>query len=81
MRGGEENPLQGVRIGDRYYGIVYGGTLPGPIWQATMRGATADLPEESFPPSPSAFGDPDADRPESRDDDDGGGDGGGTEGT
>ncbi|GAB2497968.1 transglycosylase domain-containing protein [Nocardiopsis aegyptia] len=81
VRGGEENPLQGVRIGDRYYGIVYGGTLPGPIWQATMRGATADLPEESFPPSPSAFGDPDADRPESRDDDDGGGDGGGTEGT
>ncbi|MFE3460332.1 transglycosylase domain-containing protein [Nocardiopsis aegyptia] len=81
VRGGEENPLQGVRIGDRYYGIVYGGTLPGPIWQATMRGATADLPEESFPPSPSAFGDPDADRPESRDDDGGGGDGGGTEGT
>ncbi|WP_017605447.1 transglycosylase domain-containing protein [Nocardiopsis alkaliphila] len=68
VRGGEQNPLQGVTIGDRYYGIVYGGTLPGPIWQETMRGATADLPSEGFARSPRAFGDPDAE-PESGDDD------------
>ncbi|MFD3687422.1 transglycosylase domain-containing protein [Nocardiopsis sp. NPDC058631] len=63
MRGGEENPLQGVTIGGRYYGIVYGGTLPGPIWQATMRKATADLPAESFGPSPKAYGNPSAKPP------------------
>ena len=63
MRGGEENPLQGVTIGGRYYNIVYGGTLPGPIWQATMRGAVADLPAESFGPSPKAFGNPSVKQP------------------
>ncbi|MFJ9556926.1 transglycosylase domain-containing protein [Nocardiopsis sp. NPDC101807] len=68
MRGGEENPLQGVTIGGRYYGIVYGGTLPGPIWQATMRGATADLPAEGFAPSPKAFGDPSSTPPKGGDD-------------
>ncbi|GAA0974740.1 transglycosylase domain-containing protein [Nocardiopsis tropica] len=68
MRGGEENPLQGVTIGGRYYGIVYGGTLPGPIWQATMRGATADLPAEGFAPSPKAFGNPSATPPKGGDD-------------
>ncbi|RKS10654.1 membrane peptidoglycan carboxypeptidase [Nocardiopsis sp. Huas11] len=67
VRGGEENPLQGVVIGGRHYGIVYGGTLPGPIWQATMREATADLPTKSFPSSPSAFGDPGAQPPQPRD--------------
>lgn len=70
MRGGEENPLQGVTIGGRYYRIVYGGTLPGPIWQATMRGATADLPAEGFAPSPSAFGNPSAGGPKGADDED-----------
>ena len=70
VRGGEQNPLQGVTIGGRYYGIVYGGTLPGPIWQESMRGATTDLPSESFARSPSTFGDPDADRPESENGDD-----------
>ncbi|OKI14688.1 peptidase [Nocardiopsis sp. TSRI0078] len=58
IRGGEQHPLQGVRIGDRYYGIVYGATVPGPIWQATMKEATSELPKEKFAPSPKAFGDP-----------------------
>ncbi|CAL9436524.1 Penicillin-binding protein 1A [Nocardiopsis dassonvillei] len=70
IRGGEENPLQGVRIGGRYYGIVYGGTLPGPIWQATMRKAASDLPEESFAPSPSRFGNPSAGPPKKKEDED-----------
>ncbi len=69
IRGGEQNPLQGVWIGGRYYGIVYGGTLPGPIWQATMSRATADLPAESFAPSPPRFGDPSATPPKKKDGD------------
>ncbi|MEV2276271.1 transglycosylase domain-containing protein [Nocardiopsis sp. NPDC049922] len=60
VRGGERHPLQGVTIGGRYYGIVYGGTLPGPIWRDTMSGATASLPAEGFAASPEAYGAPDA---------------------
>jgi membrane peptidoglycan carboxypeptidase len=70
IRGGEKNPLQGVWIGGRYYGIVYGGTLPGPIWQATMSRATSDLPAESFAPSPSRYGDPSAPPPKKKEEDD-----------
>lgn len=69
VRGGEKHPLQGVSIGGRYYGIVYGGTLPGPIWQESMRGATASLPAESFAGSPGAFGDPKAKPPKEKEDD------------
>ncbi|WP_017580772.1 transglycosylase domain-containing protein [Nocardiopsis valliformis] len=69
VRGGEQNPLQGVTIGGRYYGIVYGGTLPGPIWQETMRGATAGLEAESFAGSPSSFGNPNAAPPKEKEDD------------
>ncbi|MEU3016363.1 transglycosylase domain-containing protein [Nocardiopsis sp. NPDC007018] len=91
VRGGEQNPLQNVTIGGRHYGIVYGGTLPGPIWQESMRGATAHLPEDAFARSPKSFGDPKTEPPEQRGGDDagdgpgGGGDedddGGGTGGT
>ncbi|MFY7067465.1 transglycosylase domain-containing protein [Nocardiopsis changdeensis] len=70
IRGGEQNPLQGVWIGGRYYGIVYGGTLPGPIWQATMNRAAADLPAESFAPSPPRFGDPSAAPPKKKEEGD-----------
>ncbi|WP_435107730.1 transglycosylase domain-containing protein [Nocardiopsis synnemataformans] len=78
IRGGEQHTLQGVTIGDRYYGIVYGATLPGPIWQATMREAVADLPEEEFAPSPKVYGKA-SDKPSGGgDDDDTGGGGGGT---
>ncbi|MFW6641653.1 transglycosylase domain-containing protein [Nocardiopsis algeriensis] len=67
IRGGEQHPLQGVQIGDNYYGIVYGATLPGPIWQATMREAVEPLPVEEFAASPKAFGNP-SDKPSKRDD-------------
>ncbi|OOC52639.1 peptidase [Nocardiopsis sinuspersici] len=63
IRGGEQHPLQNVKIGDRYYGMVYGATLPGPIWQATMEEAVDELPEEDFAPSPKTFGDPSPGRP------------------
>ncbi|MBQ1081619.1 transglycosylase domain-containing protein [Nocardiopsis sp. B62] len=79
VRGGEQNPLQSVTIGGRYYGIVYGGTLPGPIWQESMRGATDHLPSDSFAGSPGSFGDPKTEPAEQRGDDgddDGGGDDG-----
>lgn len=77
IRGGEENPLQGVTIGERYYGIVYGATLPGPIWQASMREAVAGLPEEKFAPSPKAYGSPSGKSSGSGSGDGGGGTGGG----
>ncbi|MFE1168719.1 transglycosylase domain-containing protein [Nocardiopsis sp. NPDC058789] len=79
VRGGEENPLQGVTIGGQHFEIVYGGTLPGPIWQESMRGATKHLPSDAFAGSPGAFGDPKTEPPEQRggdddDDDEGGSD-------
>ncbi|WP_116243831.1 transglycosylase domain-containing protein [Nocardiopsis sp. FIRDI 009] len=78
VRGGERHPLQDVTIGGRYYGIVYGGTVPGPIWRDTMSAATASLPAEGFAASPKAFGDPDAEPSgDGADGGDGGGDGDG----
>jgi membrane peptidoglycan carboxypeptidase len=40
--------MKRIRIGGRYYEQVYGGTLPAPIWQQTMRQAVRDLPVERF---------------------------------
>jgi membrane peptidoglycan carboxypeptidase len=77
VRGGEQYPLEDTVVGGRHYGIVYGGTLPGPIWQETMRGATADLPATSFEGPPSAFGDPGGGSSGAQD---GGGDNGGEDG-
>ncbi len=82
IRGGEENPLQGVTIGERYYGIVYGATLPGPIWQASMREALAGLEKKKFAPSPKSYGSPSgkSSGSGSGSGDGGGGTGGGTGG-
>ncbi|QVQ54945.1 penicillin-binding protein [Spiractinospora alimapuensis] len=55
-RGPQEYPLRNVNIGGRYYGQVYGATIPGPIWQETFREAVEKIPEESFPSAPSRFG-------------------------
>ncbi|GAB2514168.1 penicillin-binding protein [Nocardiopsis aegyptia] len=55
-RGPQQYPLRNVTIGDRYYGVVYGATIPGPIWQETMRGAHEGLETENLPSSPSKFG-------------------------
>lgn len=67
VRGGEQNPLQNVTIGGRHYGIVYGSTLPGPIWQETMNAAVDVTPKDRFASSPKRFGDPSA-KPDSDDD-------------
>ncbi|MFC7326191.1 penicillin-binding protein [Marinactinospora rubrisoli] len=55
-RGPQNHPLRNITLGGRYYGAVYGGTIPGPIWQETMREAVDKLPEEDFPPAPRRFG-------------------------
>ncbi len=63
-RGPQQYPLRNVTIGDRYYGVVYGATIPGPIWQETMRGAHEGLDVEQLPSPPSQFGSTSAPRTE-----------------
>ena len=48
-------PLEGVTIGGQYYGTVYGGTIPAPIWRDSMSAALVDRPVQAFyePPSES----------------------------
>jgi membrane peptidoglycan carboxypeptidase len=53
-RGSQRHKLTGVTIGGRYYGVVAGGTLPGPIWKDTMMGALEGVPPTSFTPIDSA---------------------------
>ncbi|MFW6642192.1 transglycosylase domain-containing protein [Nocardiopsis algeriensis] len=55
-RGPQQYPLRNVTIGDRYFGVVYGATIPGPIWQETMRGAHEGLEVEQLASAPSQFG-------------------------
>ena len=71
-RGGEQYPLQNVTIGGRHHEIVYGSTLPGPIWQETMRSAIEVTPKDRFASSPKRFGNPGAepDNDEDGEDDD-----------
>lgn len=55
-RGPNQYPLRNVTLGGRYYSVVYGATIPGPIWQETMREAVKKLDEKSFAQSPARFG-------------------------
>ena len=55
-RGPNQYPLRNVTLGGRYYSVVYGATIPGPIWQETMREAVKKLDEKSFARSPARFG-------------------------
>ncbi|MDA0565889.1 transglycosylase domain-containing protein [Streptomonospora sp. S1-112] len=64
-RGATRHPLRGVVIGGQYHSTVYGGTLPGPIWQETMEKAVEDMPKSRFPRPPKGFeGGEDARRPQ-----------------
>ncbi len=47
-RGGFAFPLKDITINDQYYRQVYGGTIPGPIWKASMQVASANLPIANF---------------------------------
>ncbi|MBF8188697.1 transglycosylase domain-containing protein [Nonomuraea sp. K274] len=57
IRGSYRFPLQGVQIGDRYYGSVQGASLPGPIWVESMRSALRRFEPKGFPgPDMGRFG-------------------------
>ena len=47
-RGGFAHPLKDITINGTYYRQVFGGTLAGPIWKASMEAALADKPIEEF---------------------------------
>ena len=40
-RGGFAYPMKDITVNDKYYSQVFGGTLPGPIWQQAMEFALA----------------------------------------
>ena len=47
-RGGYAYPMKAVTINGRYYSQVFGGTLPGPIWKASMDAALQGRPITQF---------------------------------
>ncbi|MEU8266158.1 transglycosylase domain-containing protein [Sphaerisporangium sp. NPDC049002] len=53
-RGAIAHKLNGVTIGGRYYGAVFGATIPGPIWNDTMMAALRGVNATSFTPIDSA---------------------------
>ena len=40
--------MKNLEINGKYYSQVFGGTLPGPIWNQAMTTALADSPPEQF---------------------------------
>ncbi|MFI9590879.1 transglycosylase domain-containing protein [Nonomuraea sp. NPDC052265] len=57
IRGSYRYPLQGVQIGDQYYGAVQGASLPGPIWVESMQHALSNTEPRGFPgPDMGRFG-------------------------
>ncbi|MFI0424329.1 transglycosylase domain-containing protein [Spongiactinospora sp. 9N601] len=48
-RGSSRYKLTGVTIGGRYYGSVQGASIPGPIWNDTMREALRGIAPTPFP--------------------------------
>ncbi|MEV7969414.1 transglycosylase domain-containing protein [Sphaerisporangium sp. NPDC088356] len=56
-RGSQDHKLSGVTIGGRYYGAVFGATIPGPIWKQTMLAALRKVEPTPFTPvDPARFG-------------------------
>ncbi|MCW2881314.1 MAG: glycosyl transferase family 51 [Sphaerisporangium sp.] len=56
-RGSYTHPLRNITIGGNYYGEVFGATISGQIWKATMISALKDISPSSFtPPDMSRFG-------------------------
>ncbi|WP_214408601.1 transglycosylase domain-containing protein [Sphaerisporangium fuscum] len=49
-RGSQRHKLTGVTIGGRYYDAVQGASLPGPIWNDTMRAALRGVAATPFTP-------------------------------
>ncbi|MFD0469181.1 transglycosylase domain-containing protein [Nonomuraea thailandensis] len=56
-RGAQKYKLNNVTIGGRYYGSVFGASIPGPIWKDTMLAALKGTPATDFTPiNSSRFG-------------------------
>ncbi|HEX4812793.1 MAG TPA: transglycosylase domain-containing protein [Nonomuraea sp.] len=49
-RGAATRQLNNITIGGRYYGSVFGASIPGPIWKDTMIAALRDVPPTDFTP-------------------------------
>ncbi|MGP4095469.1 hypothetical protein [Nonomuraea sp. KM90] len=49
-RGSQRYKLTGVTLGGHYYGSVQGASLPGPIWNDTMRAALRSVAPTQFTP-------------------------------
>ncbi|MFC0865801.1 transglycosylase domain-containing protein, partial [Sphaerimonospora cavernae] len=49
-RGSRDHKLSGVTIGGRYYGAVFGASIPGPIWKDTMLAALKGVEPTPFTP-------------------------------
>ena len=47
-RGGFKYPMKDITVNGVYYRQVFGSTMPGPIWQASMQGALAGRPVTPF---------------------------------
>ena len=47
-RGGYRFPMQNIEINGRFYEDVFGSTIPGPIWKASMLNALKDVPKSKF---------------------------------
>ncbi|MFF0772019.1 transglycosylase domain-containing protein [Nonomuraea wenchangensis] len=56
-RGAVNHKLNNITIGGRYYGSVFGASIPGPIWKDTMIAALKGVPPTDFTPvNSSRFG-------------------------
>jgi membrane peptidoglycan carboxypeptidase len=56
-RGAQKYKLNNVTIGGKYYGSVFGASIPGPIWKDTMLAALKGTPATEFTPiNSSRFG-------------------------
>jgi membrane peptidoglycan carboxypeptidase len=49
-RGAATHTLNNITIGGRYYGSVFGASVPGPIWKDTMLAALKNIEPTSFTP-------------------------------
>lgn len=47
-RGGYKYPMKNIRINGTVYEQVFGSSIPGPIWKASMKGALAGVPIKTF---------------------------------
>ncbi|WP_308168879.1 transglycosylase domain-containing protein [Nonomuraea sp. NEAU-A123] len=54
IRGAQKYKLNNVTIGGRYFGEVFGASVPGPIWKDTMLVALKDIDPTPFEPINSA---------------------------